>query len=238
MKINLLAFAAHPDDVELSCSGTMYKHRQMGYTTGVIDLTRGEMGTRGDAESRNSEANVAADILQLSVRENLDLGDGFFEINELSLLKVISAIRRYQPDIILCNAESDRHPDHGRGGDLVQRASFLSGLKKIVTLDNGVQQSPWRPQALYRYIQDNYITPDLVVDISSYYHIHQKSILAYHSQFYDENSLEPDTPISTKDFLVFNEARCREMGRQIGVTYGEGFTKCRYLGVDNLFDLR
>jgi bacillithiol biosynthesis deacetylase BshB1 len=237
MKINLLAFAAHPDDVELSCSGTMYKHKQLGYSTGVIDLTRGELGTRGDAESRMKEAKSAAEILQLNLRENLDLGDGFFEINEDSIKKIIVIIRKYQPDVILCNAISDRHPDHGRGGDLVHRATFMSGLMKIETYDEDVAQNPWRPKAVYRYIQDNHITPDFVVDISAYYNIHREAILAYRSQFFDAHAVGPVTPISTKEFLDFNEARCREFGRQIGVTFAEGFNRCRYIGVDNIFDL-
>jgi len=237
MKINLLAFGAHPDDVELSCSGTLYQHKQMGYTTGVIDLTEGELGTRGNAKTRLKEATHAKDIMQLDIRENLGLRDGFFEISEEALMKVIVAIRRYRPDIILCNAYNDRHPDHSRGGDLIQRASFLSGLIKIETFDEEIQQEPWRPKVLYRYVQDNYIIPDLVVDITSCYAVHREAILAYRSQFYNESSMEPHTPISTKEFMAYNEARCREYGRQIGVTFAEGFSKCRYLGVKDLFHL-
>lgn len=232
MKLDLLAFAAHPDDVELSCSGTMYLHKLKGYKTGIVDLTGGELGTRGSEEIRAKEATDSSKVLQLDVRLNLDLEDGFFENNKESILRIVYVLRKYQPEIVLCNAPSDRHPDHGRASKLVLRACFLSGLIKINT-----DQDAWRPKNVYHYIQDNYLKPDFVVDISDVIAYRTEAIKCFKSQFWDENSLEPTTPISSKEFLEFVHARCVEMGRQIGVNYGEGFIKSRYLGVKNLFDL-
>ncbi len=237
MKLNILAIAAHPDDVELTCSGTLLKHIKNGHKVGIVDLTRGELGTRGDVNTRNKESEMASKILGIHVRENLNLADGFFRKDNETLLKVIAVIRKYQPDIILCNAITDRHVDHGRGADLVAEAAFLSGLRKIETTDNHLVQEAWRPQAVYHYIQDRFIKPDFVVDITNEFSVKMQSILAYSSQFFDPNSTEPETPISSKAFLDFLEARAAEFGRSIGVKYGEGFNVQRPLGVNNLMDL-
>lgn len=232
-KLDILVFAAHPDDVELACSGTVLKHINLGYKVGIVDLTRGDLGTRGSADIRMEESKKATEILGITVRENLGFRDGFFEIDEAHLLKVIEVIRKYQPEIIMANAISDRHPDHKRGGDLVSRANFLSGLIKIKTEN----QIAWRAKVLYRYIQDNYVKPDFVVDISGFEDKKLEAIKAFKSQFYDENSKEPQTPISQKDFLDFVIARSKDFGRAIKVNYGEGFTVERSVGVSNLFDL-
>ncbi|CAG5086316.1 bacillithiol biosynthesis deacetylase BshB1 [Parvicella tangerina] len=237
MKLDILAFAAHPDDVELAASGTVIKHIKQGKKVGIIDLTRGELGTRGSGELRDEEAKESAEILQLSVRHNLDLGDGFFEINENTLKAIIRMIRLYQPTIILCNSLSDRHPDHGRAGDLVSRAAFLSGLRKIETIHLGENQHAHRPKAIYRYIQDYWIKPDIVIDISKEMNQKLESIQAFKSQFYDPSSDEPETPISSKDFMAFIDARARQFGRLINTTYGEGFNVERPLGVEDLTQL-
>lgn len=238
MKLDILVFAAHPDDVELACSGTVLKHISLGYKVGIIDLTRGELGTRGTADIRSEESKNASEILQISVRENLGFRDGFFEIDENHLLKVVNAIRKYQPELILTNAKTDRHPDHGRAGDLVSRANFLSGLTKVITTENNQPQMAWRAKVVYRYIQDNFIQPDLVVDISGFEMKKLEAIKAFKSQFYDPNSTEPATPISREDFLDFVLARAKQFGRPINAAYGEGFTVERYIGLDNLFTLK
>jgi len=237
MKINLLAFAAHPDDVEISSSGTMIKHKALGYTTGIIDLTRGELGTRGSAEIRDIEAQNSAKIMDLDVRENLAMADGFFEVNQENMMEVIKRIRKYKPDILLVNAFSDRHPDHGRGSELVSRAAFLSGLRKVETTHEGESQEAWRPKAIYHYIQFNESRPDIVVDISGFMDQKMESILAFESQFYDPNSDEPETPITSKQFLNGLKSRSSEYGKYIGVDYGEAFRVERLVGVDNLFNL-
>lgn len=232
-KLNILAFAAHPDDVELACSGTLIQHIKAGNKCGIIDLTRGELGTRGSANDRDLEAAESTKIMGLHARENLDLGDGFFEINEQSLMAVIQMIRKYQPDILLANAVSDRHPDHGRAAELITRACFLSGLPKIST-------SPFpahRPKAVYHYIQDRSMKADLIVDITDVYDQKMMAINAFKTQFYDPNSTEPKTPISGKEFMDFLEARAMEYGRTIGTKYGEGFTTERTLGVNSLTHL-
>ncbi len=233
-KLDILVFAAHPDDVELACSGTVLKHISLGYKVGIVDLTRGELGTRGSAEIRAEETKVASSILGIHSRENLGFRDGFFEIDEAHLLKVVEVIRKYQPELILANAASDRHPDHKRAGDLVSRANFLSGLVKIETAN----QTAWRAKVVYRYIQDNYIEPDFVVDISGFEAKKLEAIKAFKSQFYDPNSTEPKTPISREDFLDFILARAKQLGRPINAEYGEGFTVERYVGVDDLFKLK
>jgi len=233
-KLDILVFAAHPDDVELACSGTVLKHISLGYKVGIVDLTRGELGTRGSAEIRAEETKVASSILGIHSRENLGFRDGFFEIDEAHLLKVVEVIRKYQPELILANAASDRHPDHKRAGDLVSRANFLSGLVKIETAN----QTAWRAKVVYRYIQDNYIEPDFVVDISGFEAKKLEAIKAFKSQFYDPNSTEPKTPISREDFLDFILARAKQLGRPINAEYGEGFTVERYVGVDDLFELK
>ena len=234
MKADILAFGAHPDDVELAASGTVAAHVALGKKVVLMDLTCGELGTRGNAGLRKKEADAAAKLLGVEKRINLDLGDGFFEINETALKKIIEQIRLFQPEIVLANAVSDRHPDHGRGGDLVSRACFLSGLIKIETQHNGQQQAAWRPKAVYRYIQDHYIRPDIVVDITPYAEIKMQSILCYSSQFYDPQSTEPATPISTPEFLENIKGRMVQMGRFINARYGEGFNVERPAGVNDL----
>ncbi len=237
MKLDVLAFGAHPDDVELSCSGTLMKLIDSGKKAGIIDLTRGELGTRGSAELRTKEAAAAAEIMKVSVRENLGLSDGFIGFSKEELTEVIKKIRKYKPEIVLCNAIRDRHPDHGKGSNLVSEACFLSGLVKIETNDNGVSQEPWRPKAVYHYIQYYSIEPDFVVDMSSYMERKMKAIKAYSSQFYDPSSKEPETVISKPEFLNEVEYRGKELGRIIGKEYAEGYTTERYIGVKDLFDL-
>jgi len=238
MKLDILAFGAHPDDVELSCSGTMLSHMAMGAKAGIIDLTQGELGTRGSAALRSKEAAAASKILGIKVRENLKMKDGFIEINEKNLLKVITVIRKYRPEIILLNAVNDRHIDHGKGAELVHQAAFLSGLAKIKTKDKGVFQKEWRPKANYHYIQDYYIIPDVVVDITPWFDTKMKSVMAYESQFWKPGDNGPITPISTKDYLDFLNARAMQFGRYIGVKYGEGYTVKRPIGSTNLLDLK
>ncbi|HCS19975.1 MAG TPA: bacillithiol biosynthesis deacetylase BshB1 [Bacteroidetes bacterium] len=237
MKIDLLAFAAHPDDVELTSCGTLMRHKDLGYKIGIVDLTAGQLGTRGTAESRAEEAAAAAEILGLDVRENLGMEDGFFVNDKAHQLKVIEAIRAYKPEVVFCNAIRDRHIDHGKGSALVSDSCFLSGLVKIETFRNGVKQEPWRPKAVYHYIQDRYIEPDFVVDITAYYERKVAAIQAFKTQFYTGSSDLPETPISSKDFLDFLEGRARDFGRSIGVTFAEGFTVERTPGVGNVFDL-
>ena len=237
MKLDILAFGAHPDDVELGCSGTIAKEISLGKKVGIIDLTRGELGTRGSVAIRNSESEKATQLLGVSVRENLDMRDGFFVNDEAHQLKIIEMIRKYQPEIVLCNAIQDRHIDHGKGSKLVSDACFLSGLRKIETKVNGVLQQVWRPKVVYHYIQWENLQPDFVVDISGFIDIKMESILAYSSQFYDPNSNEPESPISSKNFLESVKYRAQDLGRIIGVPHGEGFTVERYLAVNSLSDL-
>lgn len=234
MKLDILAFAAHPDDIELACSGTILKQIGLGYKVGIVDLTRGELGTRGTADIRSQESKVASEILGIHARENLGFRDGFFEINEEHLLPIISMIRKYQPEIILANAASDRHPDHKRAGDLVARANFLSGLLKIETQG----QKYWRAKAVYRYIQDNFIEPDFVVDITGFEGKKIEAIKAFKSQFFDPESTEPTTPISKEDFIDFIIGRAKQFGRPINAEFGEGFTVERYIGIKDLFHLK
>lgn len=236
-QIDILAFAAHPDDVELSASGTLMKHISMGMTVGIVDLTKGELGTRGDEITRKSEAANASTILGLHVRENLGLEDGFFENNSANKLKIIEVIRKYQPRIILANAIEDRHPDHGRAAKLVADAAFLSGLPKIITTHNDEQQKPHRPQALFHYIQDYYHKPDFVVDVTAFVERKIDAIKAYKTQFFDPDSTEPKTPISGEDFFEFITGRMMQFGRPSGFKYAEGFTSSRTVGVNNLMDL-
>ncbi|MCU0422697.1 MAG: bacillithiol biosynthesis deacetylase BshB1 [Bacteroidia bacterium] len=237
MKLDVLAFGAHPDDVELAASGTLLAHIHAGKKVGVIDLTRGELGTRGSAELRDQEAALSSKILGIHARENLRMKDGFFTKDETNLMKVIEMVRKYQPEIVLCNSEFDRHVDHGRASDLVFEACFLSGLRKIETRYRGGEQQPWRPVAVYHYIQDYYEHPDIIVDITPYFETKLQSIKAFSSQFYDEQSTEPETPIANKDFLPFIEARARQFGRLINTTYAEGFTVKRPIGTKLLTDL-
>ncbi|MCS5489450.1 bacillithiol biosynthesis deacetylase BshB1 [Algoriphagus limi] len=237
-KLDILVIAAHPDDAELGCSGTIAAHVAKGYKVGIVDLTQGEMGTRGTPETRVKEAADASKILGLSARENMGFQDVYFQDDTSHQLALVKVIRKYQPDIVLANAISDRHPDHGKGSSLASKACFMSGLRKIETSMDGELQQPWRPKFVYHFIQNNYIEPDFVVDITDYWDVKIKSILAFKSQFYDPNSKEPESFISDPDFLPFIEARAREMGHKILATYGEGFTVERMMGVENLFDLK
>ena len=238
MKIDILAFGAHPDDVELGCGATIAKEISLGKLVGIIDLTRGELGTRGTAETRDLEANNASKILKVSVRENLGLKDGFFKNNQKNQLEIIKILRKYQPEIVLCNAVDDRHIDHGKGSKLVSDACFLSGLVKIETSLNGSIQEPWRPKLVYHYIQWKTIEPDFVVDVSDFMDIKMEAIKAYATQFYNPNSNEPESPISSKNFLESVRFRAQDLGRLIGSNYAEGFTVERYLAVNSLNDLK
>lgn len=237
MKLDILAFAAHPDDIELACSGTLMKHIQQGKKVGIIDLTQGELGSRGSAELRHQEAQDASKIMGVSIRDNLKMKDGFFQHSKENLLKVIKQIRCFQPEIVLTNATEDRHPDHVRASKLVSEACFLAGLRKIETSYNGKLQEVYRPKAVYHYIQDRYIKPDFVIDITEFYDRKLEAVKAYKSQFYNPNSNEPKTPISGEDFLLSLNGRMSEFGRSIGVFYAEGFTTERTIGVSSLFDL-
>lgn len=238
MKLDILAIGAHPDDVELGCGGTIAKEISLGKKVGIIDLTRGELGTRGSVATRDYEANEAAKILGVSVRENLNMRDGFFINDEAHQLEIIKMIRKYQPEIVLCNAVDDRHIDHGKGSKLVSDACFLSGLIKIETELEGQLQVAWRPKQVYHYLQWKNIEPDFVVDISGFNEKRVEAILAYSSQFYDPNSNEPETPIATKNFLESLSYRTQDLGRLIGVDYAEGFTVERYLAINSLGDLK
>jgi bacillithiol biosynthesis deacetylase BshB1 len=239
MKIDILAFGAHPDDVELGCGGTIAKEIANGKKVGIIDLTRGELGTRGTAESRFEEASSSAKILGVSFRENLGFADGFFVNDKEHQLEIIKVIRKYQPEIVICNAIQDRHIDHGKGSKLVSDACFLSGLVKIETNDEtGELQKQWRPKQVYHYIQWKNLEPDFVVDISGFVETKMKSVLAYKTQFYDLNSKEPETPISSKNFTDSIAYRARDLGRLIGAEHAEGFNVERYAAVDSLFDLK
>ena len=238
MKLDILAFGAHPDDVELGCGGTIAKEVALGKKVGIIDLTRGELGTRGSAEIRDQEAAASAKLLGVVVRENLNMRDGFFVNDEAHQLDIIKMLRKYQPEIVLCNAIEDRHIDHGKGSQLVSDACFLSGLTKIETSIDGQKQKAWRPKLVYHYIQWKNIEPDFVVDITGYNEKRIAAILAYGSQFYDPNSKEPETPIATKNFLESLNYRAQDLGRLVGVDYAEGFTVERYLAVNSLADLK
>ena len=237
MKLDILAFGAHPDDVELGCSGTLAKEISLGKKVGIIDLTRGELGTRGSAEIRDAEAGKAGEILGISARENLNMRDGFFVNDEKHQLEIIKMIRKYRPEIVICNAIDDRHIDHGKGSKLVSDACFLAGLRKIETSLDGVSQEAWRPKVVYHYIQWKNLEPDFVVDISEFIETKTAAILAYGSQFYEPNSTEPVTPIATKNFLESIHYRSQDLGRLVGVDYAEGFTVERCLAVNSLSDL-
>lgn len=238
MKIDILAIGAHPDDIELSASGTLFRHIDMGYSVALCDLTQGELGTRGSGPLRLQEAEAAKKIIGAVARENLGMKDGFFLHNEENMIKIIRVIRKYQPEIILANAIHDRHPDHGKASKLISDACFFAGLIKIQTEDeSGYTQQPWRPKAVYHYIQDRNIKADLVVDITPYMDKKIESIMAYGSQFFNPDSDEPETPISSKAFIDFIKAKNKSYARDIGVEYAEAFTVERNIGVKNLFDL-
>lgn len=234
MKLDILAFGVHPDDVELGCSGTLLAAIAEGKKVGIIDLTQGELGTRGTAETRKVEATNAAKILGIHVRENLKMADGFFQNDEQHQRKIIEVIRKFQPNIILCNAPEDRHPDHGRSAKLVSDAAFLSGLRKIVTNWDGKMQDAWRPAYVFHYIQARYLKPDFVIDISAHHDVKLQSILAYSTQFHDPNSTEPQTFISSPQFLETVRSRDMMWGQQIGVQYAEGFISEKLLGIKSL----
>lgn len=237
-KVDILAVGAHPDDVELGCGGTIIKHVYKGYRVAIVDLTRGELGTRGNADVRIQEAAAAAKILGVSIRENLGLEDGFFRVDTDSILRLVRIIRHYQPDVVLTNAPADRHPDHGRAAQLTREACFLAGLPKIITKLNETQQSAWRPGALYYYIQAQYHSPHFVVDISGFMEQKMQAIKAYASQFYRPDAQEPETFISRPEFLELIYARAVSMGILVGFTYAEGFLAERYMGVDDLMVLK
>lgn len=237
MKLDILAIGAHPDDVELGCGGTIAKEIARGKKVGILDLTRGELGTRGTAQTRKEEAANAAEILGVSIRENLGLADGFFQNDTESQLKIIEVIRAYQPEMVLCNAIQDRHIDHGKGSKLASDACFLSGLVKIETKRDGVIQDKWRPKTVYHYVQWENITPDIVVDVSGFIDKKCEAIFAYKTQFFDPNSPDHNTPISSLTFKESINYRARDLGRLIGTDYAEGFTVERYPAVDSLFDL-
>ena len=232
MKLDILVFGAHPDDVELSCSGTIIKHIKKGLKVGIIDLTRGELGTRGTIETRDKETKNASKILGVQIRENMNFKDGFFENSEKNKIELIKKIRKYQPDIVITNATSDRHPDHPRASKLTIDACFLSGLEKIKT-----NQKVWRPSHIYHYIQYNNILPDIVVDITNEMEQKLQSVLCYKTQFYDPNSNESETLISSKDFLESIKYRAKDLGRHSNCKYAEGFISNQYLKVNSLKDL-
>lgn len=234
MKLDILAFGAHPDDVELGCGATIAKEVSLGKKVGIVDLTRGELGTRGSADLRDIEAANAAQTLGVSVRENVKFADGFFINNKEHQLEIIKMIRKYQPDIVLCNAIDDRHIDHPKGSKLVSDACFLSGLLKIETEFNGVTQEKWRPKQVYHYIQWKNIEPDFVMDVTGFIDKKIDAVKAYSSQFFDPSSKEPETPITSKNFIESIEYRANDLGRLIGVEYAEGFTSERYVAVENL----
>jgi bacillithiol biosynthesis deacetylase BshB1 len=237
MKLDILVFGAHPDDVELGCGGTITKEVSLGKRVGIIDLTRGELGTRGSGELRIIEAKNASKIMGVVVRENLGFSDGFFVNDKEHQIEVIKMIRKYQPKIVLCNAIDDRHIDHGKGSKLVSDACFLSGLLKIETLIEGKSQEKWRPKQVYHYIQWKNTTPDFVVDVTGFMDQKAAAVMAYSSQFHDPNSTAPETPISSKNFIDSINYRAQDLGRLIGVEYAEGFTSERYVAVENLSKL-
>jgi bacillithiol biosynthesis deacetylase BshB1 len=233
MKADILAFGVHPDDVELGCSGTIISSIAQGKKVAVVDLTQGELGTRGTAETRKTEAANAAKIMGVHARENLEMPDGFFQNDETNVRKVVTAIRKYQPEIVLCNAPEDRHPDHGRSSKLVSDAAFLSGLRKIETEFEGKQQEQWRPHYVFHYIQDRYLKPDFLFDISDTYEQKIKAVLCYTTQFNTTDASEPQTYISNPDFLEVIKARALMFGKRIGVRYAEGYLTTKMIGVKN-----
>jgi len=237
MKLNILAIAAHPDDVELCCAGTLLKHMDLGYTVGILDLTAGELGTRGSGPLRLKEARAAADLMGIEVRDNLGLSDGFIENDPESRLAIARFVRKYQPDVVLANATEDRNPDHRRAAALIGDACFVAGLVKVQTEMDGVPQTAWRPRAIYHYIQDYKLKPDVCIDVTPYMPKRMDAIRCFKSQFYDPNSDEPDSPISGKEFLDMILASARVYGRVIGVEFGEAFTVQRAVGVPDLLKI-
>jgi bacillithiol biosynthesis deacetylase BshB1 len=238
MKLDILAIGAHPDDVELSAGGTLLVHLKRGLKCGIVDMTRGELGSRGNAAIRLEEANRAAEILGVHVRENLEMEDGFFLNDKAHQLSIASVIRKYRPEIILSNAVSDRHPDHGKAAVLVTNAVFLAGLARVSTTSAGQLQEAWKVKAHYHYLQDRFIQPDFVVNVTEVWEKRMEAIFAFKTQFYDPASKEPQTPISTKEFIDFLSARAMDIGRPCGFHYAEGFTVERTIGVSDLFNLK
>ncbi len=236
-KVDILAIGAHPDDVELSAAGTIIKEIDNGKRVAIVDLTEGELGSRGTVQTRYQEAEDAARILNVSARHNIQIADGFFLQDKASLLKLVEQIRRFQPEIVLANAVSDRHPDHGKGAKFISDACFLAGLLKIETKWKGETQKQWRPKVVYHYIQDRYIKPDFAIDVTPYIEQKFEAIFAYKTQFFNPESSEPQTPISGEDFIDFLKGRMAEFGRQIGSKYAEGFTVERIPAVNSIFDL-
>ncbi|GAC1597623.1 MAG: bacillithiol biosynthesis deacetylase BshB1 [Ginsengibacter sp.] len=234
MKLDILAFGIHPDDVELGCAGTLIVEIHQNKKVGIIDLSQGELGTRGNKDIRKEEADAAAKIISVSVRENLKMADGFFKNDQEHQLGVITALRKYRPEVIFCNAPEDRHPDHGRSSQLVTDAAFLSGLAKISTKDQNEEQLPWRPSYVFHYIQDRYLKPDFVVDISSSFDKKIESVKAYKTQFYNPELNETETYISSPDFLDSVVYRAKMFGKMIGVKYGEGFISKKTIGLSGL----
>ena len=237
MKLDILAFGAHPDDVELSCSGLLLVEKSRGQKIGIVDLTEGEMGSRGDAQTRYKESELATSILGADVRINLQMPDCFFENNQDNKLKVIRALRTYRPDVVLCNAPSDRHPDHGRGAQLVAESCFLSGLIKIETSDDHGPQEPWRPAHIFHYIQDRVLEPDFIVDISVHIDKKLESIKAYKTQFHNPDVDGPETYISKPEFLDLVLQANKLLGKRIGCNYGEGYISTKKIGLHSLSDI-
>lgn len=237
MELDILVFGAHPDDAELGCGGTIASHVSQGLKVGVVDFTEGEMGTRGTPELRLKESMDSANILGLKARENLGFEDVFFKNDKEHQIEVAKIIRKYRPGIVLANAVSDRHPDHGKAAEVVQGAWFLSGLSKLETVLDGKKQEPWRPKVVYHYIQSIYIKPDFVVDVSGYWDAKLKAILSFQSQFFDPESKEPETYISSPTFLKMIESRSMDFGHSIGAQHAEGFTVNRNIGVKSIADL-
>lgn len=234
-KLDILAFGVHPDDVELGCSGTILASVAEGKKVGIVDLTLGELGTRGSAEIRRAEAADAAKVLQAAVRENLEMADGFFQNDEKHQRKVIEVIRKYRPEIVLCNAIEDRHPDHGRSAQLVEDAAFLSGLRKIETLAKGEKQEAWRPKYVFHYLQDRFLQPDFIFDVSDFFDKKLESVMCYKTQFFNPDLDEPQTYISSPSFFESVKARAMMLGKRIGVRYAEGYITKKMIGV-NTFD--
>ncbi|MDX2188495.1 MAG: bacillithiol biosynthesis deacetylase BshB1 [Bacteroidota bacterium] len=236
-KLSILAVAAHPDDVELSCAGTLIKHAQLGYKTGILDLTQGELGTKGTPAIRKKEADAASKIMGISYRENLGLADGFFENDKTHLIEIVKIIRHCSPEIMFINAPQDRHPDHGNAAELTKRACFLAGLVKIETSYMGAIQKPWRPKQIFHYVQDTLLPVDFVIDITQQFELKMDAIKAFGSQFYNPNSNEPKTYISDEKYFAYIQARATEFGHSISTLYGEGFIKTRQIGLENIFNL-
>lgn len=237
MKLDILAIGVHPDDVELSCSGTLLKQISLGNKCGILDLTSGELGTRGSGSLRLIEAANAAKILGVALRDNLKMADGFFKNDKEHQLEIIKKIRQYQPEIILCNAISDRHPDHGRASQLVSEACFYSGLRRVETTINAENQEAWRPKAVYHYIQDRQLKPDFVIDVTTFVDKKMEAIQAFKSQFYDPTSNEPESPITVKNFFELVKSKMAVFGRDAGFEYAEGFNVERTIGINNIFSI-